>query len=118
MGTRATAGKPKRSAWSSLLSTVWNGWGAIFGWLAQQTAAGLVSWLVPLIAFFALVSYALLRKATVCGISNEQGASNEQRASFEREWLPRAATPSITTTDGCTRSRGCGCIAAVHRRHM
>ena len=38
---------------------------AIFGWLAQQTAAALGLWLVPLIAFFALVSYALLRKATV-----------------------------------------------------
>jgi hypothetical protein len=43
----------------------WSWWGAIFGWLAQQTAAGLVSWLVPLIAIGALASYALLRKATV-----------------------------------------------------
>jgi len=48
-----------------LVSITWNWWGAIFGWLAQQTAAGLVSWLVPLIAIFALVSYGLLRKATV-----------------------------------------------------
>ena len=48
-----------------LLSTVWNWWGTIGGWLAQQTAVGLVSWLVPLMAFFALVTYALLRKATV-----------------------------------------------------
>jgi hypothetical protein len=48
-----------------LVSTYWNWWGAIFGWLAQQTAAALGLWLVPLMAFFALVSYALLRKATV-----------------------------------------------------
>jgi hypothetical protein len=48
-----------------LVSTYWSWWGAIFGWLAQQTAAGLVSWLVPLIAIGALASYALLRKATV-----------------------------------------------------
>ncbi len=48
-----------------LASSAWGWWGAIFGWLAQQTAAGLVEWSVPLIAFFALVSYALLRKATV-----------------------------------------------------
>lgn len=48
-----------------LLSTYWHWWGAIFGWLAQQTAAALGLWLVPLIVFFALVSYALLRKATV-----------------------------------------------------
>jgi hypothetical protein len=48
-----------------LVSAYWNWWGAIFGWLAQQTAASLGLWLVPLIAFFALVSYALLRKATV-----------------------------------------------------
>lgn len=39
--------------------------GAIFGWLAQQSAATLGLWLVPLIACFALVCYALLRKATV-----------------------------------------------------
>ena len=48
-----------------LLSTYWSWWGAISGWLAQRTAATLGLWLVPLIAFFALVSYALLRKATV-----------------------------------------------------
>jgi hypothetical protein len=48
-----------------LVSTYWNWWGAIFGWLAQQSAATLGLWLVPLIAFFALASYALLRKATV-----------------------------------------------------
>jgi hypothetical protein len=48
-----------------LLSTYWRWWIAIFGWLAQQTAATLGLWLVPLIAIFALASYALLRKATV-----------------------------------------------------
>ena len=48
-----------------LLSSYWSWWGAIFGWLAQQTAAGLAWWLVPLMALFALASYALLRKATV-----------------------------------------------------
>jgi hypothetical protein len=47
-----------------LASTYWNWWGAIFGWLAQQSAAVLVLWLVPLIVLFALASYALLRKAT------------------------------------------------------
>ncbi|MBF6589574.1 MAG: hypothetical protein IVW57_03455, partial [Ktedonobacterales bacterium] len=46
-------------------SADWNWWGAIGRWLAQQTAAGLAWWLVPLMALFALVSYALLRKATV-----------------------------------------------------
>jgi|SRR6266571_1458481 hypothetical protein len=48
-----------------LVSTYWHWWGAIFGWLAQQTAAALGLWLVPLIACFAFASYALLRKATV-----------------------------------------------------
>ncbi len=48
-----------------LVSSYWNWWGAIFGWLAQQSAAGLAWWLVPLMAIFALTSYALLRKATV-----------------------------------------------------
>jgi hypothetical protein len=48
-----------------LMSTYWYWWGAIFGWLAQQTAAALGLWLVPLIGCFALASYALLRKATV-----------------------------------------------------
>jgi hypothetical protein len=48
-----------------LMSAYWRWWGAIFGWLAQQTAAALGLWLVPLIACFALESYALLRKATV-----------------------------------------------------
>ncbi len=46
-------------------SSVWSWWGAIFGWLGQQTAAGLASWLLLPVAFFALASYALLRKATV-----------------------------------------------------
>ena len=48
-----------------LMSTYWHWWGTIFGWLAQQTAAALGLWLVPLIGCFALASYALLRKATV-----------------------------------------------------
>ena len=47
------------------MSTYWLWWGAIFGWLAQQTAVALGLWLVPLIAICALASYALLRKATV-----------------------------------------------------
>lgn len=49
----------------SLLSTYWQWWGTISGWLIQQTAAALGLWLLPLIAIFALASYALLRKATV-----------------------------------------------------
>jgi len=48
-----------------VVSSYWSWWGAIFGWLAQQTAAGLAWWLVPLMALSALASYALLRKATV-----------------------------------------------------
>ena len=48
-----------------LVSTYWHWWGAIFGWLAQQGAATLGLWLVPLMACFAFVSYALLRKAIV-----------------------------------------------------
>jgi hypothetical protein len=48
-----------------LVSTYWSWWGAIFGWLGQQTAASLAWWLVPPMAVFALASYALLRKATV-----------------------------------------------------
>jgi len=48
-----------------LVSSAWRWWGAIFGWFAQQTAAELGLWLVPLIVFFALAFYALLRKATV-----------------------------------------------------
>jgi hypothetical protein len=48
-----------------LVSTYWNWWEAIFGWLVQQTAVALGLWLVPLVVIFALVSYALLRKATV-----------------------------------------------------
>jgi hypothetical protein len=49
----------------ALLSTYWHWWGTISGWLAQQTAAAFGLWLLPLIAIFALASYALLRKATV-----------------------------------------------------
>ncbi len=48
-----------------LLSSYWHWWGTISGWLVQQTAAALGLWLLPLIAIFALASYALLRKATV-----------------------------------------------------
>ncbi len=47
------------------ISTYWHWWGTIFGWLAQQTAAELGLWLVPLIVCFALASYMLLRKAAV-----------------------------------------------------
>ena len=50
---------------SAVLSTYWNWWGAIGGWLIQQTAAALGLWLLLPIALFALVSYTLLRKATV-----------------------------------------------------
>ncbi len=48
-----------------LVSAHWNWWGAIFGWLAPQSAATLGLWLVPLIALCTLASYALLRKAPV-----------------------------------------------------
>ncbi len=48
-----------------LLSNYWHWWGTISGWLVQQTAAALGVWLVPVMAIFALASYALLRKATV-----------------------------------------------------
>ncbi len=47
------------------VSGLWNWWGAIFGWLGQQTAAGLAWWLLPPAGLFALASYALLRKTTV-----------------------------------------------------
>jgi len=48
-----------------LLSSYWQWWGTISGWLVQQTAATLGLWLVPVMTIFALASYALLRKATV-----------------------------------------------------
>jgi hypothetical protein len=48
-----------------LVGTYWHWWRAIFGWLAQRSAATLGLWLVPLIAICAFASYALLRKATV-----------------------------------------------------
>jgi hypothetical protein len=48
-----------------LVSTSWHWWGTIFGWFAGQSAAALGLWLVPLMACFALASYALLHKATV-----------------------------------------------------
>ncbi len=48
-----------------LLSSYWQWWGTISGWLVQQTAAALGVWLVPVMAIFALASYVLLRKATV-----------------------------------------------------
>ena len=48
-----------------LLSAYWNWWGAIFDWLSQQTVAAIGLWLLLPTAFFALVSYALLRRATV-----------------------------------------------------
>ncbi len=48
-----------------LMSSYWSWRDAIFGWLASQTAATLGVWLLLPIAFFALASYALLRKATV-----------------------------------------------------
>ncbi len=48
-----------------LLSSYWQWWGTISGWLVQQTAAALGVWLVPVMAIFVLASYALLRKATV-----------------------------------------------------
>jgi hypothetical protein len=48
-----------------LASSAWSWWGAIFGWLGQQTAVSLAWWLLPPMALFALGSYALLRKAAV-----------------------------------------------------
>jgi hypothetical protein len=48
-----------------LLSSALEWWGAIFGWLVQQTAAGLAVWMLLPTAVFALAAYALLRKATV-----------------------------------------------------
>lgn len=48
-----------------LMASYWHWWGAISGWLGQQTAAGLAWWLVPPMAFCAFGSYALLRTATV-----------------------------------------------------
>lgn len=48
-----------------LMSSFQSAWGSIGSWLAQQTAAGLEVWLLPLMALSALASYALLRKAAV-----------------------------------------------------
>ena len=48
-----------------IVSTGWGWWSAIFGWLGQQTIASVAWWLVLPATFFALASYALLRKATV-----------------------------------------------------
>lgn len=47
------------------LSSYLSWWGAMFGWLGQQTAAGLALWLTLPMALFALVFYALLRKAAI-----------------------------------------------------
>src|SRR5262249_10292151 len=48
-----------------LLSSYLGWWGAIFGWLAQQTVTTLSVWLLPLVALCALGSLALLQRATV-----------------------------------------------------
>jgi len=48
-----------------LVSLAGRWWGAILGWLGQQTAAGLAWWLILPMALCALGSYALLRKAAV-----------------------------------------------------
>ena len=48
-----------------LASSYWSWWGNIFGWFVQQGAFGVTWWMLPLMGCFALVSYALLRKATV-----------------------------------------------------
>lgn len=48
-----------------LMSSYLSWWGAIFGWLAPQTAAGLALWLLLPIVICAVASYTLLRKATV-----------------------------------------------------
>lgn len=45
--------------------TYFNWWNNIFRWLSHYSASELASWLVLAIAAYALVSYALLRKATV-----------------------------------------------------
>ncbi len=49
----------------SIVATYWNWWGAIFNWLAQQSAVTLALWLAPVVVLCAFASYALLRRATV-----------------------------------------------------
>ena len=52
----------------SLFSLVWTAlrwWGALFQWFSQFTAFELALGLLPLTALYALVSHALLRRATV-----------------------------------------------------
>jgi hypothetical protein len=48
-----------------LVSSYAHWWGGIGDWFAQQTAASLGLWLMPVMACCALASYALLRKAPV-----------------------------------------------------
>ena len=49
----------------SFASAHWNWWGAMGRWLGEQTAVSLATWTLPVIALGFLVSYGLLRKATV-----------------------------------------------------
>jgi hypothetical protein len=47
------------------LATYLNWYPAIFDWMIEQTAVDYTLWMLPLIVIFALVSYLLLRKATI-----------------------------------------------------
>ena len=50
----------------SIFSLVWTylrWWGAFFHWFSQFTAFELALWLLPVMAFYLLVSYLLLRRA-------------------------------------------------------
>lgn len=49
----------------TLISTYLRWWGMLFAWLSQFSAFEFALWMVPLTAVYALISYALLRKATV-----------------------------------------------------
>ncbi|MFM1653306.1 hypothetical protein ACI7RC_14535 [Brevibacillus sp. B_LB10_24] len=47
------------------MCTYYHWWGDIFGWLVHHSAAQIALWMVPLILVYMLVSYLMLRKATV-----------------------------------------------------
>lgn len=48
-----------------LLATYLLWWGTLIAWLSQYTAFEIACWLVPLTLVYMLISYALLRKATI-----------------------------------------------------
>lgn len=50
---------------AALLLTYSNQWGTLFAWFSQYTAFTWACWLVPLTLIYALIAYALLRKATI-----------------------------------------------------